>query len=115
MKDVRQCSSCGGFCKKSGCARSNATTICKHFKLGLITGFEERCVYCENDMMIQRIRSLEREDFSADAHRLALELECLLMSVDLPAASKWWDSAHEALELHRQLVKEHQEIGRAMP
>ncbi len=23
MKEVRQCSSCGGFCKKSGCERAN--------------------------------------------------------------------------------------------
>ena len=23
MKEVRQCSSCGGFCKKSGCEREN--------------------------------------------------------------------------------------------
>jgi hypothetical protein len=25
MKEVRQCSSCGGFCKKSGCERANIT------------------------------------------------------------------------------------------
>jgi hypothetical protein len=49
------------------------------------------------------------ESIWMDAKRLAMELECLLMSCDLPAASKWWDSAHEALDLHRQLVKEHQE------
>ena len=35
----------------------------------------------------------------AQAHRLALELECLLMDTkDLSVVSKWWDSAHEALE-----------------
>ena len=44
-----------------------------------------------------------------DAKRLALELECLIMSCDLPACSKWWDSANEALDLHRNLVKERQE------
>ena len=57
------------------------------------------------------IALVERETEPAwmDAKRLAMELECLLMSCDLPAASKWWDSAHEALELHRQLVKERQE------
>lgn len=43
-------------------------------------------------------------DADADAARLALELECLLTDKDvpLPTASRWWDSAHEALELHRQ-------------
>lgn len=47
------------------------------------------------------------EDFAADAHRLAMELECLLLSTkDTAALSRWWDSAHEALEQHRQLVRE---------
>ena len=42
-------------------------------------------------------------DAKADAARLALELECLLTDKDvpMPALSRWWDSAHEALELHR--------------
>ncbi len=42
-------------------------------------------------------------DADADAARLALELECILIDRDIPmpAASRWWDSAHEALELHR--------------
>ena len=42
-------------------------------------------------------------DAEADAARLALELECLLTDKDvpMPALSRWWDSAHEALELHR--------------
>lgn len=43
-------------------------------------------------------------DADADSARLALELECLLTDKDvpMPALSRWWDSAHEALELHRQ-------------
>lgn len=42
--------------------------------------------------------------WEADAKRLALELECLLLSCkDTAAVSKWWDSAHDALELHRQI------------
>jgi hypothetical protein len=49
----------------------------------------------------------EQEDFAADAHRLAMELECLLLSTkDTAALSRWWDSAHDALDQHRQLVKE---------
>jgi hypothetical protein len=47
----------------------------------------------------------KREDFEADAKRLALELECLLLSCkDQAAVSKWWDSAMEALEQHRALL-----------
>lgn len=45
------------------------------------------------------------EDFFPDACRLAMELECLLLSCnDNAAVSKWWDSAHEALEQHRELI-----------
>ena len=43
----------------------------------------------------------------ADAARLALELECLLMDTkDTAAVSKWWQSANEALELHRARLQE---------
>ena len=41
-------------------------------------------------------------DFAPDAHRLAMELECLLLDcTDTRAVSKWWDSANEALDQHR--------------
>ena len=46
------------------------------------------------------------------AHRLALELECLLLSCnDTAAVSKWWDSAHEALEQWRAFLRETQDHG----
>lgn len=48
--------------------------------------------------------SQHSQAWESNAKRLALELECLIMSCDLPAASKWWASAHEAMELHRQLI-----------
>lgn len=49
-------------------------------------------------------------DFFPDACRLALELECLLLSCnDNAAVSKWWDSAHEALEQHRAMIAAAQE------
>ena len=39
------------------------------------------------------------DDLLSIASRLALELECLLTDTkDLSVVSKWWDSAHEALE-----------------
>ena len=42
-------------------------------------------------------------DVAAKGQRLALELECLLMDTrDTAVQSKWWDSAHEALEQWRQ-------------
>ena len=42
-------------------------------------------------------------DADSDAARLALELECLLLDTEtLSVVSKWWASANEALELHRQ-------------
>lgn len=45
-------------------------------------------------------------DFFAHGARLALELECLLMDTRNDAAqSRWWASAHEALEQWRQAVR----------
>lgn len=39
---------------------------------------------------------------ASHAKRLALELECLLIDCkDTAAVSKWWDSAHEALDAYR--------------
>lgn len=41
-------------------------------------------------------------DADADAARLAMELECLLLDTkDTAAVSRWWKSADEALDLHR--------------
>lgn len=43
------------------------------------------------------------EDLQSKGHRLALELECLLMDTkDTAIQSKWWDSALEALEEWRK-------------
>ena len=40
----------------------------------------------------------------AQAHRLALELECLIMDTkDNAVVSKWWDSAFEAIEEYNKL------------
>lgn len=47
-----------------------------------------------------------RDVFPA-AHRLALELECLLLDTkDTATMSKWWDTAHEALEQWREFLRE---------
>lgn len=43
------------------------------------------------------------EDLTSKGQRLALELECLLVDTkDTAIQSKWWDSAHEALEEWRK-------------
>ena len=55
-------------------------------------------------------KDAEHEDYFADACRLALELECLLLDCkDTAITAKWWESAHEALEQHRQLIVAMQE------
>ncbi len=41
------------------------------------------------------------EQIAAHAKRLALELECLLLDANHPAVSRWWNSAHEALDQYR--------------
>lgn len=54
----------------------------------------------------ERIEELERERDTAwaQAHRLALELECLIMDTkDNAVVSKWWDSAFEAIEEYQTL------------
>ena len=56
------------------------------------------------EQMARAAVAAEREacaDAESDAGRLALELERLLVSNDMPAASRWRDSANEALDLHR--------------
>ena len=63
---------------------------------------------------MRRVRSVIDEaerrataDLVAKAHRLALELECLLMDTrDTAVQSKWWGSAHEALEEWREFFRE---------
>jgi len=58
-----------------------------------------------HNVTLDELRVSESENFQADAHKLALALEALLMSTkDDSACAKWWDMAHDALEQHRQLV-----------
>lgn len=57
---TRQCSSCGGICKKSECERANAR-VCSHWKLGLVNGFEPMCPYCDLDNIKERNAELESQ------------------------------------------------------
>ena len=71
---------------------------------GLIDESRETVIARWNTRADSAAVTAEREacaDAESDAGRLALELECLLLSTDMPAASRWWDSANEALDLHR--------------
>ena len=58
-----------------------------------------------HDLMVRETAKDERiADVEAAGHRLALELECLLMDTkDLPVVSRWWDSAQVALAMWQML------------
>lgn len=65
---------------------------------------------CEMENEIESLRSeiaalkAENETAWAQAHRLALELECLLLDTkDAAIVSKWWDSGMAALNEYQQL------------
>lgn len=45
--------------------------------------------------------------FEADAKRLAMELECVMLGCkDTAVSAKWWDSGMEALEQHQKLLED---------
>lgn len=75
---------------------------------GTLTGdppqYTPACVTLREQLAEARAVPEGWTDADADAARLALELECLLTDRDvpMPALSRWWDSAHEALRLHRE-------------
>lgn len=46
----------------------------------------------------QKLQDSREANIECAAHRLALELECLLLDTkDMAVVSRWWDSGHEAL------------------
>lgn len=75
-------------------------------------GVEHRLyLQCKHDL--EAANAAMRDVFPA-AHRLALELECLLLScTDTAATAKWWDSANEALEQWREVCREDAETHNA--
>ena len=67
---------------------------------------KDRRVLAKAETEIVKLRAdlVLAESYAAQAKRLALELECLLLSCnDNAAVSAWWDSAHEALEEFRRI------------
>lgn len=55
---------------------------------------------CGQSVLTDGLAGTQRlPDVEAAGHRLALELECLLLDTkDLPTVSRWWDSGMQALE-----------------
>ena len=54
--------------------------------------------------VVEELPDLELADVEAAGHRLALELECLLMDTkDLPTVSRWWASGMEAMDEWQKL------------
>lgn len=71
-------------------------------ELMYMQGTSEPVRYALQAMSDEIARLNEKPDAFPQAHRLALELECLLLSCkDTAAVSKWWDSSNEALEQWR--------------
>lgn len=65
----------------------------------------EICGACDSPINDDGTCDCKEVDFFSPGARLALELECLLMDTrDAAVQSRWWDSAHEALEQWRQAV-----------
>ena len=62
----------------------------------------------ENAQLIAALEATSNAEQTKEAagHRLALELECLLMDTkDLPTVSRWWASGMEALDKWQKLFQ----------
>ena len=67
---------------------------------GFAIKFED---YCKLEAELAALKA-DNETAWAQAHRLALELECLLLDTkDNAIVSKWWDSGMAALDEYQQL------------
>lgn len=81
---------------------------CKSVQARLATswGYVKQDHSEQNLNMVQEQEPVAFADLYSVAGKLALELECLLLDTkDLSVVSKWWDSAHDALEQWR-LIKD---------
>jgi hypothetical protein len=58
-----------------------------------------------SEQFMETLYEQEAQDLASLGGRLALELECLLLdSSDIASVSKWWGSAHEALDAWRKYL-----------
>jgi len=96
--------SCGYHCEIPACMKAQRIELLA--RLAAAEGAYVEAVRLHN-LTLDELRASESANFHADAHKLALVLELLLLSTtDDSACAKLWDMAHEALEQHRQLVDE---------
>lgn len=58
---MTQCSSCGGFCKKSGCERRDNIIPCKHFRAGVTNLTAVECPYCRSEELESHMQGLSNE------------------------------------------------------
>ena len=65
-----------------------------------------RLMYAINAAIHAMPPDSELERLHSVAHRLALDLECLLLSTDNPTATKWWSEANSTLESWRAMLSE---------
>ena len=90
---MKECNRCGSYAVNPGRSGRDETSDL------------DLCDVCYWRQRAEHAVAAEREacaDAESDAGRLALELECLLQSIsDMPTVSRWWESANEALDLHR--------------
>jgi hypothetical protein len=83
---------------------TNKVNLCRHWKMGLITHLNPTCPFCDIDALkaeIETLRTVEPMTEVADrfAHRLALELECVL--ADRPS---YYNKAMQVLSEYRSAM-----------
>ena len=85
--------------------RDNAWTELREIREAISANPEESTL--DEVVKLRQQLTAAQDDAStawAQAHRLALELECLFMDTkDNVIVSKWWDSAFEAIEEYNKL------------
>lgn len=93
----RQCPSCGGFCKKSGCERRGTVVPCKHFRLGMTNLTSGDCPYCE----IDNLKAYAKHERSLGAE--APTMRCHELEQDLQESVNALASAHETIAAMQQV------------
>ena len=97
----RQCSSCGGICRKSGCERANVDP--SDLPENIIKRREAVIKILEKSW-----HDAERESsaWATLARSLAIELECFMLACeDSCAQAKYWQSAHSMLNHYNKEVE----------
>lgn len=90
-----QCPSCGGFCKKSGCERANVDPELTPAELRLrpLSAPAQPAV---REPIIDEMDAVA----SKYAHKMALDLECVLSDYN----GRWWDTAINTIGEYRSAM-----------